>query len=78
MHWTPLGKSGVELIGTTVPELSVEGFFYGVAGKQIHSMKMGGCIWESGFNSTEKTDEFCTLDCGKFRKKEKLWKAKIN
>ncbi|KAL3003110.1 hypothetical protein AAZX31_08G092300 [Glycine max] len=31
-------------------------------------MKMGGCIWESGFNSTEKTDEFCTLDCGGTKK----------
>ena len=38
----------------------------------------GECIWESGFNSTEKTD--CSLHIGlrgKFGKKEKLGKIKI-
>lgn len=40
---------------------------------------LGECIWESGFNSTEKTD--CSLHIGlrgKFGKKEKLGKIKIN
>jgi len=42
------------------------------------TLKMGECIWESGFNSTEKTD--CSLHIGlrgKFGKKEKLGKLKL-